>query len=369
MSAETAPLSLGGNLADFSLADILAFLNMEQASGAIEAVNGRHVHRIFLSKGEVVFAVGRSSRFSLPGFLAARGLLTERAAGDLAARAERLGVSFSQLVTEGGHVEAAELATLEKILCMEIVFESMLWREGSFGFIRGRKPPDSAPALNISLQNLILEGARRLDESLRYGQLVDVDRGLVVTLVFPSGRLDEQVVLTPIEWGVVSLVNGKRSLDEIFALSPAPSETETWRVLERLRSVRMIQFHPREEQADAAAEPRFMGTSISVQVGRVLTGMPLPTAPAAGSAEATAELREKTDAGLLSDGTLTTAHGMFGPRVPARLVGSMSAGEPALAFDLLQPVLTIGRAPSNDIVLTDPSVSKHHVRLAQEGDA
>ena len=37
-------------------------------------------------------------------------------------------------------------------------------------------------------------------------------------------------------------------------------------------------------------------------------------------------------------------------------------------FDLSRPVLTIGRSGSNDIVLPDPSVSKHHARVVQEGD-
>lgn len=369
MTVESAPLSLGGNLADFPLADVLTFLNMGQATGAIEAVSGTQANRVFLAQGEVVYATSRAPRLGLPSFLAARGLLTERAAADLVARSQRTGSPFFQLVVDGGVLDREELTALEKILCSEIVFESMRWREGKFAFIRDRRPPDSAPALRISLQNLILEGARRLDEAIRFGHEIQVDRDLVVTLVFPTGRLEEQVVLTPVEWGIISLINGKRTLEEIFSLSPTGSEVDTWRVLSRLQSARMIQLHPREE---AAEEPLglslFPSASETVSVRPVLSGTLLPPSPPAPRVDETTDRIDRTDVRLLVGTSVTTSYGMYGRRMPARLVGSLAAGEEPVAFELSRPVLTVGRAPSNDVVLRDSSVSKHHAQLEQEED-
>jgi hypothetical protein len=37
------------------------------------------------------------------------------------------------------------------------------------------------------------------------------------------------------------------------------------------------------------------------------------------------------------------------------------------SFDLNKPIVTIGREASNDIVLEDPQVSRHHARLTQQG--
>ena len=37
------------------------------------------------------------------------------------------------------------------------------------------------------------------------------------------------------------------------------------------------------------------------------------------------------------------------------------------AFDLNKPDMTIGREANNDIVVEDPQVSRHHVRLTQQG--
>jgi hypothetical protein len=40
-----------------------------------------------------------------------------------------------------------------------------------------------------------------------------------------------------------------------------------------------------------------------------------------------------------------------------------TAGQPAVQFDLSGPVISIGRASDNDIVLDDPLVSRHHCQL------
>ncbi len=367
-SAHAPPLSLGGNLADFPLPDVLTFLNMGQVTGAIEVVGLSHANRIFLAGGEVVYATSRSPLWSLETVATARGLLTESMARELKARAARTGRPLAELLAEAGLLDGDERTALEKSLCAEIVFESMRWREGKFAFLKDRRPPEGAASLRISVQNLILEGARRIDEAARLEKEIHVDRDLVVTLVFSSGRLEEQVVLTPIEWGVVSLINGKRTLEEIFALSPAGSETETWMSLQRLVRARMIQLHPREAQG--LPEPPAPSEAINATFLQA-SPAPLPppsAAPSRSRADEITDRLDKTDVRLLVGGNATTSYGMFGRRVPARFVGALARGEAPAAFDLNRPVMTLGRSPSSDIVLPDVSVSKNHARISQDGE-
>ncbi len=366
LNADAAPpLSLGGSLADFPLADVLTFLNMGQASGAIEARSRAGASRIYLEAGEVVWAVSRQARLTLAGLLEARGYLTEKGAAELRERAARSGIPLARLAVDSGLVDGAEVESLQKILCSEIVFESLRWREGKFAFLKDRKPPEDVPSLRIGVHNLILEGARRQDEVHRLEEEAHVDLAQVVSLTVASDRLEGQVVLSPDEWGVVALLNGKRTLEEIFSLSPAGSEGETWKVLSRLQAARMIRIHPADVPLPDEEEPQ----------------APLPTAeyPAVGSATlperapAPPEPRSVvsssgSDVKLVVADDVTTKVGMFGRRVPARLVGAAAPGEPAPAFELGRPVLTIGRAPSNDIVLPDASVSKHHAQIFQTGD-
>ena len=365
MPSEPAPpLSLGGNLSDFPLPDVLTFLNMSSSTGALEFLSGPKGGRVYLEAGEVVWASSRSTRFALPAFLAARGLLTEASAAELMERSRRTGTPFTQLVASTGLVPAPELEAVEKVLCSEIVFDAMRWTEGKFAFLKDRRPPAEAPALRIRIQNLILEGARRLDEARRLTEEAGVDRSAVVTLAFGSDGLEDQLVLTPVEWGVVALINGKRTLGEVLALSPTGSEGETWRVLERLLAARMIRLHaPGKAEPGVPPPPPIRYTSELSSVGRTgsrdLPEEPPPMPPSLAPAD-------KSDVRLVVGDEPTTQVGMFGRRRPARLVGALAAGAPATSFELSRHVLTIGRTPSNDIVLPDTSVSKAHAQLVQE---
>lgn len=359
------PLSLGGSLEDFPLADVLTFLNMGQKTGAIEVISDRSTARIYLEGGEVVHASTRASRLSLPAFLAARGLLAEGRALELEQRARREGHAFRELVLEARLVDADELANVEKILCCEVAFEAMAWKNGKFAFIRGKRP-EGTQKLRISVQNLILEGARRLDEAQRYRGEEELDRSLVVTLLCATSRLEQQVVLTPVEWGIISLINAKRSLEEIFALAPT-SDADTWSVLQRLEAARLIQIHKREEEpVTELVSPDDARSTLLIQRPKPEPEMEdkptIPLAAVQGLADSTSDVR------LITGDEVTTSHGMFGRRLPARLVTVPEGDEPVVAFELARPVMTLGRIDSNDIVLPHPSVSKQHAQLTQDGD-
>ena len=359
MTTPAPPLSLGGSLADFPLADVLMFLNLSQVTGAIEARTGSKVTRIYLDRGEVVWASASADRFVLTKFLTARGLLSVPAAREIDERAHRTGGNLTRLVLSAGLVGPAELEEAEKILCSEIVFDGLRWREGKFAFLKERRPAPEVPALRIGVQNLILEGARRDDEARKFEEEVHVDRGTVLSLAFGAEALDDQLVLTPLEWGVVALINGKRSLEEILVLSPTGSEAETWQILQRLIAARMVRLHPAAGQAiQETLQASALGTE---ELSSVVPRAPVEPEPVFSSPE-------RSDVLLVVKDDVTTKVGMWGKRVPARLVGALGAGTRPTSIELSRNVQTIGRSASNDIVLPDPSVSKHHAQVVQEED-
>lgn len=359
MTTPAPPLSLGGSLADFPLADVLMFLNLSQVTGAIEARSGSKVTRIYLERGEVIWASSSADRFVLTTFLTARGLLSVPAAREVDERARRSGGSLTRLILSAGLVPPNELEEAEKILCSEIVFDGLRWREGKFAFLKDRSPAAEVPALKIGVQNLILEGARRDDEARRFEEEVHVDRSTVLSLAFGAEALDDQLVLTPLEWGVVALINGKRSLEEILVLSPTGSEAETWQILQRLIAARMVRLHPAAGQA--VQETLHVAALSTEELASVAAREPLLP-------DAAPPPPDRSDVHLLVKDDVTTKVGMWGRRVPARLVGALGAdGKPA-SIELSRNVQTIGRSSSNDIVLPDPSVSKHHAQVVQEED-
>jgi FHA domain/Domain of unknown function (DUF4388) len=368
MTTEPQPLSLGGSLSDFPFADVLTFLNMERSTGAIEVISGSQTSRIYLEAGQVVWAFCRAPRFALPDFLTARGLMTERMASELGVKSEMAGIPFARFVVDSGLIDVPELDAIQKVLCSEIVFHAMRLGEGKFAFLKDRRPPDDVPSLRIGIENLILEGARRFDEAARFKQELNVERNLIVTLTLATERLEDELALTPLEWGVVALINGKRMLEEIFALSPTGSEAETWTVMQRLQAARMIRFDSKDGAGDDEP-PSVRDVLETAQMSRYAAPQetPGPVLAASGDGKERDRDRDKTDVRLLVSDEVTTSRAMFGRRLPARLVGELGHGYP-VSIELSRPVLTVGRSDGSDIVLPDPSVSKHHAQIEQAED-
>lgn len=358
---------LAGQLADFPVGDVLTFLNMGLKTGALEVESKAGNVDIFLRDGEVIHAISTLRRFRLQDFLVARGILTETLAARLIARSRAENTTFLELLVSTGIVSEEEVCNFQKILCGEIAFEALRWRDGKFRFIRDRLPSETFVELRIGIQNLILEGVRRHDEAMRFEQEVHIDRDMAVTLVCATGMLEQQVVLTPAEWGVISLINGKRTLGDLLDLSPAESELTTWKILQRLQMARLILIHERDplETENTMIAIRTGETAAMPALAELVTGrtahQPERERPVTEEAEA-----ERSDVRLFTSGDATSSQRIFGRRLPARLLGVSDPARAIGPFLLSNPVMTVGRANSNDLVLPDLSISKQHAQISQD---
>jgi hypothetical protein len=188
---------------------------------------------------------------------------------------------------------------------------------------------------------------------------------MAVTLVCTTGTLEQQVILTPSEWGVISLINGKRTLGEVLDLSPADSELSTWRILQRLQAARLILIHeldPLESEHTVIAPTSGETAAIPILADSATP----PHATLVPRQPERAPASENSDVRLFTSEEATSSQRIFGRRLPARLVGLSEAAKLVGPFLLASPVLTVGRSNSNDIVLPDLSISKQHAQISQD---
>jgi hypothetical protein len=93
----------------------------------------------------------------------------------------------------------------------EVVFETFGWATGSFTFWERIPPPSTAVTLEMEIENLLLEGIRRVDVRSRLSELFP-DLTMAVEAAVNPDRLKHTVTLTPEEWNVLFLLDGRRSL-------------------------------------------------------------------------------------------------------------------------------------------------------------
>lgn len=96
------------------------------------------------------------------------------------------------------------------------------WSEGRFAFLKAAKPASKTISSNV--QNLLLEGLRRLDEGAEDDHLLSILPPMTSTLHLERDvEKVGDVRLTQSEWKLMSLVNGRRKLKEILDLSELTS--------------------------------------------------------------------------------------------------------------------------------------------------
>jgi hypothetical protein len=352
---------LEGSLSRFEVPDVLTFLNMGRRSGLLAMERADQETKLFIRDGNPVFATSSRDELRLGSMLIRMGKVTaenlDRALASHSGRGYRLGQALlaERLLSE------AELASFLKVQVSEVIFNTFEWKDGVFTFWDRVPPPATAVTLLMDLQNLIMEGSRRMDER---GRLTEVfpDKDMVVEAMANPERVKHSVTMTPEEWQVFFLVDGRRSLSEICRLAGNPDELATLEILHRLVMAKFAAVLP-PPSAPAAAPPTSAHPTQLVGNGKLPGGL--------GTVQFQSGIRaprQQDDTHEIVAKNAVQYVGQQGPATTSRLV-LMKEGGGETSFPLIRETYTVGRHRNNDIVISDPKVSSFHARLdrAPEG--
>jgi uncharacterized protein DUF4388/FHA domain-containing protein len=354
---------LEGDLSRLEVPDVLSFLNMGRRTGVLALEKLDQETKLFFRDGNPVYASSTKEDLHLGAMLVRQRKLTaetmDRALSRPRSGRWRVGnvLLADKLLTE------SELASFLKVQVSEVIFDTFAWREGVFTFWEKVPPPATAVTLEMDLQNLLMEGSRRLDERSRLSEVFP-DLNMAVEAVTNPERVKHSVTMTPDEWKVYFLVDGRRSLSEICRLAGNPDELATLQILHHLVKAKFVAVvEPREGETPVPPVP--LGP---ITTHKFIDGKPAPTAPAGVSVQfqpaEDSGARPKVEADDTKEIVSPKAVQYMGNRktvMACRLVLVTSEGD--TSFPLTRDAYTVGRHRNNDIVISDPKVSSFHARL------
>jgi hypothetical protein len=352
---------LEGNIARFEVPDVLTFLNMGRRSGLLAMERLDQETKLFIRDGNPVFATSSRDELRLGNMLIRMRKVTpetlESALSAHRGRGQRIGQALlaERILTEG------ELASFLKVQVSEVIFDTFDWREGVFSFWDRVSPPATAVTLIMDLQNLIMEGSRRIDER---GRLAEVfkDRDMVVEAMANPDRVKNSVTMTPEEWKVFFLVDGRRTVSEICRLAGNPDELATLEILHHLVMAKFVSVLPPPPASVPPAPPTGAHHMTQRSTGQ------MPALPPGSSVRFqsgdTRPRRQPDDTAEIVN--KKAVQYMARPAVASRLVLLKEGGE--ASFPLTRDTYTVGRHRNNDIVISDPKVSSFHARLDRSAD-
>jgi len=357
---------LEGDLSRFEVPDVLSFLEMGRRTGVLVLERPEQESKLFVCDGRPVFANTTRDelrfgpllvRFGKVGPEVVERLLARRTAG-----AQRIGQMLlsERLLTEG------ELASFLKVQVSEVIFDTFAWREGIFTFFDGVPPPATAVTLDMDLKTLVMEGVRRIDQEPRLDQVFP-DHSTAVEAVANPERVKHSATLTPEEWKVFFLVDGRRSLAEICRLAANPDERSTLQILHNLLVARFVVLVPPVAAPAAAPAPAAdPGPHHTMRAPEVRAPAPPPVPVSVEFSSGMRPRKPEDDTKDIVSPKAVQYLANAEKLTVSRLVLIKDGSE--TSFPLNRDTYTLGRHRNNDIVITDPKVSSFHARIDRSSE-
>jgi hypothetical protein len=341
---------LEGDLSRFEVPDLLSLLKAGRRTGVLALERRDQESKLYFRTGDAVFAVSTREELRLGPLLARHGRLPPAIIEQALAWQETHGGRFGQALLASGMLQESELSAMLKVQISEVIFDAFSWPDGVFTFWDKVTVPLNAVTLEMELQNILIEGVRRLD--LRdQGVEAFPDRSLAVEAIVNAERVTHSVTLTPEEWRIFFLLDGRRTVSEICALAGG-EEAVALQTLYTLLSARFVTLVTALPQGDSVLGESMMTTKLKTTPSHVPSVEFAPAVRTPKPEDDTRQIVTPKAVQYLANAQKVTV---------SRLV--LVADGKETSFPLTGDTYTLGRHKNNDITVADPKVSSFHARI------
>jgi hypothetical protein len=247
-------MALRGDLKDFNLTQIFNLINLAKKTGLLTIGGVQEKAKVYFKEGKLIHASLDGQQVDLAGLLEKGGKmegaqshllpLTSRARSD-----KELGL----LLINAGLVNREEILEAVRGHLLETVYQLFTLTEGPFLFQPNILPPQDKIAVPIHLENVILEGTRRVRERKRLQQEVP-DLGMALRFTAHPDIKLKRITLSPEEWRVVASISPSRTIEEI-ARTLSLNDFQIRKVVYGLLSAGLVELVPLTRPAERYPAP------------------------------------------------------------------------------------------------------------------
>jgi hypothetical protein len=226
-------MALRGSLKDFSLPDVFQLITFSRKTGVLRISGpGDASGAVWFRDGEVFFAQSNWHHELLGERLVAARKITPSAlekALEIRHAESEGGRRLGQVLVAEGYITEKVLEAFVQEQIQDTIFDLMRWEDGEFDFELLPAVVDEDIGLTVSIENVIMEGSRRLDEWARIRKKVP-SMDVVFKMATAPGEGTFEISLKPVEWSLLLLVDGTRSVAEL-ARDTGRTDFEVARIL------------------------------------------------------------------------------------------------------------------------------------------
>lgn len=247
-------LDLQGSIEQFTLPEIFQLIATSRKSGTLGIQKDDSIVMVYFKEGVIIYGYGPRQTYHLGHLLREQGILSESQLEEAVnAQAKTQNSSrLGEILVTHGFIDRADLGAVIRKQIEELLYSLLSWTNGTFKFYENQYPTQEEITVNLSVENVILEGLRRADEmNMIKEALPDLDAVYAISAAQADCARD--VNLQASEWNIMALVDGHRSINDICQSGPL-SRSETLKKLAHLKLAGIIAEATKPPAASSTAK-------------------------------------------------------------------------------------------------------------------
>jgi Domain of unknown function (DUF4388) len=234
-------MALKGNLQDFSLTQLLNLINLSHKTGTLIVERSNEAASLFFMEGKLAYAQIANEDNSLVGVLHKTQQLSPGQYSGIKQHVNGMtDKELGLILVNANYFSQQDILTSLQKYCVDVLDRLFTWMEGLFQFETGTMPPRDKIIVRVNLENLILDGTRRMKE-LEFLQDEIPSLDIAIKFVDRPGVNVRNLNLTKEEWKVINYVHPRNSLRQISRVTKL-NDSEIRRIVYSLLEAGIVEL-------------------------------------------------------------------------------------------------------------------------------
>ncbi len=238
------------DIAQTPLPEVLVKIHKYRAPGRLDCRRGDETKRIYLERGDIIFATTNQIVESLGDMLLGARHINQEQYDESLRRVRQTGKRHGTVLVEMKILTSEELFHAVRDHIQGILWSIFAWDFGNVGFTPGRDKRLEFIKVEIPVPQAVMQGVRHMPDA----RATVARLGSKTTIFSQTGARVEGLTLRPEEQALLDAVDGKHALYELVNL-PLLSAADNARVLYAFSTLGLIeQREPRQIKVQVRTE-------------------------------------------------------------------------------------------------------------------
>ena len=211
-----------GNIKDFGFPKLLVYLNRNRKNGILTVKTPSFTKKIYIHKGDAVFALSTDDDDRLGETLIKMGKITLEQYDRSVEILKKTGRRQGDILVELGYLTPQDVVWGVKYQVKDIIYSLFQLQDAEYEFSERELSSTALITLKMSMGNLIYEGVKRIENLNRIRKELP-DMNTVLTLSSDPVSLFQDVVFSSSDKKMLFMVDGKKTVKEIIDSSSSNS--------------------------------------------------------------------------------------------------------------------------------------------------